>query len=204
MSRTSARSAARTASPPKLSRASVVFRGFAKRPLLGSPWFLLRTKVTNTTGNENSGPFIQPLVCVRECRYRCRREHVWVQVGKYSWGCIFLQVHLGKYSWGCIFLQPPFFSHTKWQPKITDYRDTATLRCPETLFISHENANFFSVFRVVQSEAKTPKIMGCCRANFAFLHALKRDWHFSWKMIIRMSDQNVTFRSPGSLFFNHQ
>ena len=48
------------------------------------------------------------------------------------------------------------------------------LRCPETLFISHENANFlFSVFRVVQSEAKTPKIMGCCRANFAFLHALK-------------------------------
>ena len=48
------------------------------------------------------------------------------------------------------------------------------LRCPETLFISHENANFlFSVFRVVQGEAKTPKIMGCCRANFAFLHALK-------------------------------
>ena len=47
--------------------------------------------------------------------------------------------------------------------------------CPETLFISHENANFlFSVFsRVVQGEAKTPKIMGCCRANFAFLHALK-------------------------------
>ena len=45
---------------------------------------------------------------------------------------------------------------------------------PETLFISHENANFlFSVFRVVQGEAKTPKIMGCCRANFAFLHALK-------------------------------
>ena len=50
----------------------------------------------------------------------------------------------------------------------------AALRCPETLFISHENANFlFSVFRVVQGEAKTPKIMGCCRANFAFLHALK-------------------------------
>ena len=32
---------------------------------------------------------------------------------------------------------------------------------------------FFSVFRVVQGEAKTPKIMGCCRAVFAFLHALK-------------------------------
>ena len=49
-----------------------------------------------------------------------------------------------------------------------------SLRCPETLFISRENANFlFSVFRVVQGEAKTPKIMECCRANFAFLHALK-------------------------------
>ena len=48
------------------------------------------------------------------------------------------------------------------------------LRYPETLFISHENANFlFSVFRVVQGEAKTTNIMGCCRANFAFLHALK-------------------------------
>ena len=48
------------------------------------------------------------------------------------------------------------------------------LRCPETLFISHENANFlFSVFKVVQGEVKTPKIMGYCRANFAFLHALK-------------------------------
>ena len=41
-------------------------------------------------------------------------------------------------------------------------------------FISHENANFlFSVVRMVQGEAKTPKIMGCCRANFAFLPALK-------------------------------
>ena len=50
----------------------------------------------------------------------------------------------------------------------------AWLRCPEKLFISHEHANFlFSVFRVVQGEAKTPKIMGCCRAIFAFLHALK-------------------------------
>ena len=48
------------------------------------------------------------------------------------------------------------------------------LRCPGTLFISHEHANFlFSVFRVVQGEAKTPKIMGCCRAIFAFLQALK-------------------------------
>ena len=60
------------------------------------------------------------------------------------------------------------------------------LRCPGTLFISHENANFlFSVFRVVQGEAKTPKIMGCCRANFAFLHALKigtfrGKWTLEW------------------------
>ena len=60
------------------------------------------------------------------------------------------------------------------------------LRCPETLFISYENANFlFSVFRVVQGEAKTPKIMGCCRANFAFLHALKigtfrGKWTLEW------------------------
>ena len=61
-----------------------------------------------------------------------------------------------------------------------------TLRCPETLLISHKNANFlFSVFRVVHAEAKTLKIMGCCRANFAFLHALKigtfhGKWTFDW------------------------
>ena len=60
------------------------------------------------------------------------------------------------------------------------------LRCPETLFISHEHANFlFSVFRVVRGEAKTPKIMGCCRAIFAFLHALKigtfrGKWTLEW------------------------
>ena len=72
-----------------------------------------------------------------------------------------------------------------WQWLTQSAREHCTkfvfLRCPETLFISHENANFlFSAFRVVQGEAKTPKIMGCCRANFAFLHALKI-WHFSWK-----------------------
>ena len=60
------------------------------------------------------------------------------------------------------------------------------LRRPGTLFISHENAYFlFSVFRVVQGEAKTPKIMGCCRVNFAFLHALKigtfrGKWTLEW------------------------
>ena len=62
----------------------------------------------------------------------------------------------------------------------------AVLKCPETLFISHENANFlFSVFNVVQGEAKTPKIMGCCKANCAFLHALKigtfsGKWTLEW------------------------
>ena len=52
--------------------------------------------------------------------------------------------------------------------------------------ISHEHAYFlFSVFRVVQGEAKTPKIMGCCRAIFAFFHALKigtfrGKWTLEW------------------------
>ena len=60
------------------------------------------------------------------------------------------------------------------------------LRCPETPFLSHENTNFlFSVFRVVQGEAKTSKIMGCCKANFAFLRALKigtfrGKWTLEW------------------------
>ena len=50
--------------------------------------------------------------------------------------------------------------------------------------------HLFSVFRVVQGEAKTPKIMGCCRANFAFLHALKigtfrGKWTLEW--VIRTS-----------------
>ena len=50
------------------------------------------------------------------------------------------------------------------------------LRCPGTLFISHEHANFlFSVISLVQGEAKTLKIMGCCRAIFASLHAPKID-----------------------------
>ena len=31
-----------------------------------------------------------------------------------------------------------------------------------------------------------------------------KDWHFSWKMNTRISVQNVTFRLPGSLFFNQQ
>ena len=69
-----------------------------------------------------------------------------------------------------------------WFPALTFFvsklfrkmKPDTSLRCPGTLFISHEHAIFlFSVFRVVQGEAKTPKIMGCCRAIFAFLHALK-------------------------------
>ena len=80
-----------------------------------------------------------------------------------------------------------------------------TLRCPGTLFISHENAIFlFSVFRVVQGEAKTPNIMGCCRANFAFLHALKigtfrGKWTLEW--VIKTSHFVLLH---GSLFFYHQ
>ena len=40
-------------------------------------------------------------------------------------------------------------------------------------------------FRVVQGEAKTPKIVGCCRASFAFLHPLKigsfrGKWTLEW------------------------
>ena len=68
----------------------------------------------------------------------------------------------------------PSFSVKRYWTAWMSKTQLSFLRCPETLFISHENANFlFSVFRVVQGEAKTPKIMGCCRANFAFLHALK-------------------------------
>ena len=89
------------------------------------------------------------------------------------------------------------------------WKKNAGLRCPETLFISHENANFlFSVFRVVQGEAKTPKIMGCCRANFAFLHALKigtfrGKWTLEW--VIKTSHFVLLalyfFLSPVSLLF---
>ena len=77
------------------------------------------------------------------------------------------------------FSSPHFF-------KIYYFYWKRVFRCPQTLFISHENANFlFSVYRVVQGEAKTPKIMGCCRANFAFLHALKigtfrGKWTLEW------------------------
>ena len=77
----------------------------------------------------------------------------------------------------------------------------ATLRCPETLFISHENANFlFSVFRVVQGEAKNTKNNGVFQGKFC-IFTCPKDWHFSWKMNTRRSVQNVTFRLPGSLFF---
>ena len=66
------------------------------------------------------------------------------------------------------------------------------LRCPETLFISHENANFlFSVFWMVQSEAKTPKIMGVAGQILHF--TCPEDWHFPWKMNIRMSVKTSPF-----------
>ena len=41
------------------------------------------------------------------------------------------------------------------------------------LICALRSVDFSLVFRVVQGEAKTPKIMGCCRAIFAFLHARK-------------------------------
>ena len=78
------------------------------------------------------------------------------------------------------------------------------LRCPETLFISHEHANFlFSVFRVVQGEAKTPKIMGCCRANFAFLHALKFGT-FRGKWTLEWVFKTSHFFRLALYFFNQQ
>ena len=53
-----------------------------------------------------------------------------------------------------------------------------TLHCSDANFL-------FSVFNVVQGEAKTPEIMGFCRANFALLHALKvgtfrGKWALEW------------------------
>ena len=48
-----------------------------------------------------------------------------------------------------------------------------SLRCPETLFISHENANFFSVVRVVQGEAKASKNNGVLQGKVCLLPALK-------------------------------
>ena len=86
------------------------------------------------------------------------------------------------------------------------FQETRRLRCPETLFISHEHANFlFSVFRVVQDEAKTLKIMGCCGASFAFLHALKigilrKKWTLEW--VFKTSLQNLC--RLALYFFNQQ
>ena len=67
-------------------------------------------------------------------------------------------------------------------------------------FIFHENANFlFSVFREVQGEAKNTKNKGVLQGNFG-IFTCPKDWHVSWKMNIRMSVQNVTFRLPGFFF----
>ena len=61
--------------------------------------------------------------------------------------------------------------HKKWNPL---YSTHLPLKVSRDTFHFPWNANFlFSVFRMVQGEAKTPKIMGCCTANFAFLPALK-------------------------------
>ena len=78
------------------------------------------------------------------------------------------------------------------------------LRCPETLFIYHENANFlFSVVRVVQGEAKTPEMMGCCRANFAFLPALKIGT-FGGKWTLEWMFKASLFARLALYFFNLQ
>ena len=70
---------------------------------------------------------------------------------------------------------------------------------PETLFISHEQANFlFSVFRVVQGEAKTQK-NGVLQGNFC-IFTCPKDWHFSWKMNIRMRVENLTI-FPLAIYF---
>ena len=75
---------------------------------------------------------------------------------------------------------------------------------PGTLFISHENAFFlFSVFRVVQGEAKTPKIMGCCRAIFAFLHDLKFGT-FRGKWTLEWVFKTSHFFRLALYFFNQQ
>ena len=77
---------------------------------------------------------------------------------------------------------------------------TLPLRCPETLFISHENPNFlFSAFSIAHAETKTPKIIGCCRANFAFLPALKIGTFVENEHLGDCS--NLTFPPPGSSFF---
>ena len=88
-------------------------------------------------------------------------------------------------------LLPSCFCNLPWSCQGTHLsiypdKDKYALRCPGTLFISDKHANFlFSVFRVVQGEAKTPTIIGCWRAIFAFLHALKigtfrGQWTLEW------------------------
>ena len=70
---------------------------------------------------------------------------------------------------------PWFFTlFSREEPPFHGWLKRAGLRCPETLFISHENAYFrFSALSIVQGETKTPKIIGCWRANFAFLPDLR-------------------------------
>ena len=61
----------------------------------------------------------------------------------------------------------------QWDYGLKEVFSLLGVKVSRDTFISHENANFlFSVFRVGQGESKTPKIIGCCRTNFAFLPAL--------------------------------
>ena len=47
------------------------------------------------------------------------------------------------------------------------------------------------------------KYNGVLQGKFC-IFTCPKDWHFSWKMNTRMGVQNVTFRLPGSLFFDQQ
>ena len=51
------------------------------------------------------------------------------------------------------------------------------------------------------SFCQNTKNNGVLQGNFC-IFTCPKDWHFSWKMNIRMSVQNLTIPSPGSLFFN--
>ena len=53
---------------------------------------------------------------------------------------------------------------------------------------------------MVQGETKTSKNIGVLQSKFCMFTGLK-DGHFSWKMNIGLSVQNLTFHSTGASFF---
>ena len=129
-------------------------------------------------------------------------------VGNFVWAMTYL--HRPKslwwrgYTWLQSFITHGNFSFIPQYPISTISSCPWQLSCPETLLISHENANFlFSVVRMVQGEAKTPKIMGCCRANFAFLPALKIGT-FRGKWTLEWMFKTSLFARLALYFFNQQ